>query len=116
MSEPLPVPRFDASGQAPGAATERRRRLLLLAGGALVLALVVSSVANRSRASLRCVDGQLVPYRGRLLPVGEEPYEDEAFPPLRIPAASCEDELFESHGAFEERYVELAFSQAGPGP
>lgn len=114
VSERLPVPRFDPSGPAPGFTTERRRRLLVLAAGALVLALVVSSVANARRASLRCVDGQLVPYRGRLLPAGEEPLADDAYPALRVPVAACEDELFESHRAFEDRYVELALSQADP--
>ncbi|MEM9460246.1 MAG: hypothetical protein AAGF11_39090 [Myxococcota bacterium] len=115
MSEPLPVPRFDPLGPAPGFGAERRRRLLVLAMGALVLALVASSVANASRASLRCIEGQLVPFRGRLLPVGEEPLDDDAHPALRVPPSACDDELFESRSAFEERYVELALSQADPG-
>lgn len=109
------MPRFDPLGPAPGFGAERRRRLLVLIMGALVLALVASSVANASRASLRCIDGQLVPFRGRLLPVGEEPLDDDAHPALRVPPAACDDELFESRGAFEERYVELALSQADPG-
>lgn len=79
----------------------------MLAAGALVLALVSSSVANSGRASLRCVDGQLVPHRGRLLPVGEQLLEDGAFPPVPVSPAACEDEEFEDFETFEARYVEL---------
>ncbi len=79
-----------------------------------MLALVASSVANAGRASLRCIDGYWVPHHGRLLPVGEEPLVDDAFPPLPAPPGACEDELFEDRDGFESRYVELAFGRNDP--
>jgi len=79
-----------------------------------VLALVASSIANAGRASLRCIDGYWVPHHGRLLPVGEEPLVDDAYPPLPAPPGACEDELFEDRDGFESRYVELAFGRDDP--
>jgi hypothetical protein len=49
-------------------------------------------VANAGRVGLRCVDGQLVAYRGSFLPVGEEPLDDSTLPPVPVPTAACEDE------------------------
>jgi hypothetical protein len=106
VSDDLPVPRFEPAARASGPA-ERRIRLLVLAGGALVLALVASSVANAGRVSLRCVDGQLVPHRGSLLPVGEEPLGDPSLPPVPVPAAACEDEELEGFAALKARHLEL---------
>lgn len=107
MSDDLPVPRFDPGVRGSGQLAERRIRLLVLAGGALVLALVVSSVANAGRVGLRCLDGQLVAYRGSLLPVGEEPLDDPSLPPVPVPAAACEDEDLPGLAELRSRHREL---------
>ena len=107
MSDDSPVLRFDAGTRGSGQLAERRVRLLLLAGGALVLALVASSVANAGRASLRCVDGQLVAHGGSLLPVGEEPLDDPTLPPVPVPAAACEDEELPGLAELRARHREL---------
>lgn len=107
MSDDLPVPRFDPGARVSGQLAERRVRLLMLAAGALVLALVASSIANASRASLRCVDGQLVAYRGSLMPVGEEPLDDPTLPPVPVPAAACEDEELPGLAELRTRHREL---------
>lgn len=109
MSEPRPTPpRFDPGARALGQLIERRGRLLVLAAGALLLALGASSVANNGRMSLRCVDGQLVAFRGVLMPAGEEPLDDPTLPPLPVPAAACEDEELESLDTLRARHRELA--------
>jgi hypothetical protein len=113
VSDVLPVPRFEPGGRTPGPLGERRIRLLALAAGALVLALVASSVANAGRASLRCVDGQLVAYRGSLLPVGEEPLDDPTLPPLPVPAAACEDEELPGLAELRARHRELTRGRVG---
>lgn len=107
VSDDLPVPRFDPGPRGSGQLAERRVRLLMLAGGAIVLALVASSVANAGRVSLRCIDGQLVAYRGSLLPVGEEPLEEPALPPVPVPAAACEDEELPGLTELRARHREL---------
>lgn len=101
------MPRFDPDARASGQLAERRVRLLVLAAGALLLALAASSVANAGRASLRCVDGQLVAYRGSLLPVGEEPLDDPGLPPVPVPAAACEDEELPGLAELRARHREL---------
>jgi hypothetical protein len=83
----------------------------MLATGALVLALVASSVANAGRASLRCVDGQLLAFRGSLMPAGEEPLDDPSLPPLPVPSAACEDEELEDLAALRARHREIARSR-----
>lgn len=107
MSDVLPVPRFEPSGRAPGPLGERRVRLLALAAGALVLAIVASSVANRLRVGLRCVDGRLVAYQGSLLPAGEEPLDDPSLPPVPVPALACEDEDLDGMDELRTRHREL---------
>jgi hypothetical protein len=107
VSDVLPVPRFDPGARAPSQLAERRVRLLVLGAGALVLSLVVSSVANTRRVGLRCVDGQLVAYRGSLLPAGEEPLDDPSLPPVPVPAAACEDEELEGLAELRARHREL---------
>jgi hypothetical protein len=108
VSDAFPVPRFEPGARAPGQLAERRVRLLVLAAGALVLALVASSVANAGRASLRCVDGQLVAYGGSLMPAGEEPLDDPALPPLPVPASACEDEELAGLAELRARHREIA--------
>lgn len=107
MNDDLSVPRFEPGVRVPGQLAERRVRLLALAGGALVLALVASSVANAGRVGLRCVDGQLVAYRGSFLPVGEEPLHDSTLPPVPVPAAACEDEDLSGVAELRSRHLEL---------
>jgi hypothetical protein len=108
VSDPVPVPRFDPGARAPGLSFERRGRLLVLAAGAMVLAVVASSVANAGRASLRCVDGQLVAHRGALMPAGEEPLDDPSLPPLSVPPGTCEDEELTGLSELRDRYREIA--------
>jgi hypothetical protein len=83
----------------------------MLAAGAVVLALVASSVANAGRTSLRCIDGQLVAFRGSLMPAGEEPLDDPSLPPLPVPSAACEDEELEGFDALRARHREIARSR-----
>lgn len=92
---------------------ERRGRLLVIAAGALLLALVVSSVANTSRVSLHCDDGVLVAHRGSLMPVGDEPLDDPSLPPLPVPMAVCEDEEFPDLATLRTRYHEIARTRMG---
>lgn len=112
MSVDFPAPRFDPRGRGPGHANERRRRVLVLGAAALLVALAGASVANSRRAALRCEDQQLVPYGGRLLPLGEQPLDDSELPPLTVAVGECEDEDFDSRAALRERYRELAASRA----
>ena len=112
MSLDHSAPRFDPVGRVPAQMIERRRRVLVLGAGALLLALLGASVANSQRASLRCVDGRLVAYQGRLLPLGEEEIEEARLAPLRVPAAACEDQDFPTRAALESRYMELAMGRA----
>lgn len=81
--------------------------MLVLAAGAVLVALAGASVANSQHASLRCEDDQLVPYTGRLLPLGERPLDDPGLPPLAVEASECEDEQFESRAELRERHREL---------
>ncbi len=111
VSDPQFSPRFDPGARALGQLVERRGRLLVLAAGALVLALVASSVANAGRTSLRCIDGQLVAYRGSLMPAGQEPLDDPTLPPLPVPSALCDDEDLDSLAALRARHREITRSR-----
>ncbi|MEM7151896.1 MAG: hypothetical protein AAF799_03595 [Myxococcota bacterium] len=75
-----------------------------------MLALLSASVANASRASLRCIEGHLVAYQGRLLPWGEEPLE--GLEPLPVTPDACDEEHFEDRGDLEVRYREIAVGDA----
>ena len=84
--------------------------MLVLGACAVLLALLSASVANASRASLRCIEGHLVAYQGRLLPWGEEPLEE--LEPLPVTPGACDEEHFEDRGDLEVRYREIAVGDA----
>ncbi|MEX1368812.1 MAG: hypothetical protein AB1Z98_37135 [Nannocystaceae bacterium] len=117
MSQDPAAFRFEPKASGPAdpsidPAADRRRRVLVLGAGAVLVALAGASVANSQHASLRCVDGTLVAYRGRLLPLGEMPLVDPELPPLSVPEDACEDEDFESLSELRERYREVAMGWA----
>lgn len=113
MSDRLPVAPFEPDGRASALPVERRGRLLVIAAGALLLALVASSVANTTRVGLRCVEGQLVAYRGSLMPAGEEPLDDPSLPPLSVATTACEDEELTDLSALRARHREITRSRMG---
>jgi len=104
--------RLDPSRRSPAQLIESRRRVLLLGAGALLVALLGASVANAQRAILLCVDGRLVAYQGRFMPLGSEEIDDERLPPLRVASSACEDETFDDRAALEARYMEIAMGRA----
>lgn len=73
--------------------------------------LVAASIANRQRVSLKCIEGQLVAYRGRPLPAGEQPLDPDRFPPIQADEVACRDQPFSSIEELEARYLAFTVSQ-----
>jgi hypothetical protein len=105
------TPRKPGLGFRPTASWIARRRLVGAASVCAVVGLVAASVANRQRIALRCIDGQLIAYRGRPLPAGEKPLDPDRFPPLPAKDLACRDQPFSSIEELEARYLTITLSQ-----
>jgi hypothetical protein len=69
------------------------------------VALVGTSIVNRSRWTLACEDGQLVAYRGLSLPIGRARLDPDSYPAVPVSPAACDDVVASSREALEQHYV-----------
>jgi hypothetical protein len=79
--------------------------LVVVLAGCAAVAVLGTSILNRSRWTLQCEDGQLVAYRGLSLPIGAGRLDPDAYPPIQVVPAACEDIVASSREELEEHYV-----------
>lgn len=82
-----------------------RGRLVVVLAACAAVAMLGTSILNRSRWTLQCEDGRLVAYRGLSLPIGESRLDPDAYPPIHVLPAACEDFVASSREELEEHYV-----------
>jgi hypothetical protein len=82
-----------------------RGRLVVVLAACAAVAMLGTSILNRSRWTLQCEDGRLVAYRGLSLPIGESRLDPDAYPPIHVLPAACEDIVASSREELEEHYV-----------
>lgn len=82
-----------------------RARLVVVLAACAAVAVLGTSILNRSRFTLECEDGQLVAYRGLSLPVGRSRLDPDAYPAVAVPPAACVTVVASSREELEQHYV-----------